>query len=178
MRRMVFLSCLIVVGLPMAAVAGGTDNDPSLERFHWGVEFDMMPGGPAGGSMMVSAAFENKNWAFTAGAGYDYAQDKRNGNQSLLQLEFKGAHRAEIADYTFMDLGWDYSPNAGSAPGMSPGRDFTTGPYVGLTRHFPHFLLTGFVMPVQYQYSRDGNNPVKGFSILENGGIGLVYLFK
>lgn len=70
----------------------------------------MMPGGPLGGSMMASVALLNKNWNFTAGAGYDYARDKKNGNQSLVQFEFKAARRNEIADYTYFDYGWDYPP--------------------------------------------------------------------
>ena len=108
MRRLVALSLLLLVG-SRAASAVELD-DPTLDNFHWGVEYDMMPGGPLGGSMMASVALLNKNWNFTAGAGYDYARDKKNGNQSLVQFEFKAARRNEIADYTYFDYGWDYPP--------------------------------------------------------------------
>ena len=127
---------------------------------------------------MVSATRESKDYAFTLGAGNYQTKDAQNGNTNITQLEFKAAYRSEITNFTYIDVGWDYSWNNGYQPKMNPNVDYTTGPMIGLVRHFPHFLLTAFVMPVQYQYNRDNGNSVKGWSFLENGGVGVVYLFQ
>lgn len=171
-------SFLVAVCCFMMSFAQAQETDPNMEHAHFGIQMDMMPGGPLGGSMMVSGTVQSKDYFGTLGAGAYVNNDKVNGDTKAFQLETRLGVRHEIADYTWLDFGWDYSTNAGSAPGQHPAHDMSTGPLIGLTRHFPHFLITAFVMPIQYQQNNDTGNHGHGFSMFENGGIGFVYLFN
>jgi hypothetical protein len=157
------------------------EQEFDLSSGHVGVELDMMPGGPLNGSMLPFITYETDKLIFSLGGNYYQFSDKYQGGTNFWQGEARANYRLNFVPNTFIDVGVDYSWQWGSQNGNSLGKNYSTGPMIGISRQFPHtnVLISVFVVAVQYVCieAPDAQQSGQGWGYFENGGVGIRYLF-
>lgn len=178
-------SILLAASLTSARVQAAEESDTQidLKETHLGVELDMMPGGPEQGSMLPFFIVTRDHFMASLGGNLYHFNDKLQGITHFWQGEARLAYRMDLASWTYLDTGWDYSWQWGTQTGAPMGTNYSTGPMLGLTRQFPHtgFFFTAFVVVAQYIHVNAPNASTPsngtGWGFFENGGVGVRYLF-
>ncbi len=189
MTKYLIALALLVAGTSFAFAEEGkeaTDNDatnPYSHGTHLGVELDMMPGGPENGSMLPFFLLQHDKFLFSLGGNFYTFDDQLQGKTRYWQGETRLTYRQTIADWSYLDIGLDFSWQWGTQTGKSMGGNWSSGPMIGLTRQFPHtaFYFTAFVVVAQYiDVNAAGASTASagtGWGFFENGGVGIRYLF-
>lgn len=178
------LICLASANV-FAAESEGQEQSIDIKKTHWGVELDMMPGGPEGGSMLPFVFLSMDRIQASLGFNLYHFNDSLTGASPdhVWQGEGRLTYRFDMAPWTYLDTGMDYSWTWGTQGGGKIGTNYSTGPMIGLTRQFPHtgFFFTAFVVVAQYINvdAPEAATPSKGtgWGFFENGGVGVRYLF-
>ncbi len=168
------------------ATAPASDPPYSLEPVRFGVEIELMPGGPLGGSMQTSFSLQNRSWEVYMGASFFESHGygdpgSSNGSNQQVNLELRAGKRFFVGYDNYITAGVDYAPVVGTGNGISQfPRSFTVGPYIGFAHQIRHspVLITAFVIPYEFQsYATANNSTYTATAIFLDGGIGIDYLF-
>lgn len=180
-----FSAVMITTSLTSSKIFAAEESETNLDlkATHLGVELDMMPGGPEQGSMLPFVFVQQDRFMASLGFNLYHFNDQFQGVTHFWQGEGRLGYRVDLASWTYIDTGWDYSWQWGTQTGGAMGTNYSTGPMVGLSRQFPHtgFFFTAFVVVAQYVNVNApmASQPSKGtgWGFFENGGVGVRYFF-
>lgn len=89
-----------------------------------------------------------------------------------------GGLRKALGENTYFAYGVDFASIFGRDQGQTINSDYSVGPFVSLEQMLTtHVMLTGWILPYQYQYQKKAGLSTSTHSFFGAGGIGINYLF-
>lgn len=110
----------------------------------------------------------------TASGSINNAPDE---SKSFTPVVFGGLREA-LGEQTFYAYGLQLGDTFGQSNGETIKTDIFVGPYVSLEQMLtPHIMLSGWIMPYQYEYLKIDHVAVSTHDFFSAGGIAINYLF-
>ena len=100
-----------------------------------------------------------------------------NATQTVVPVVFAGL-RKNLNQQTYFAYGVSFTDIAGHIDGLKIDAFYQVGPYIALEQMLTnHLMLSGWILPYQYDYEKIGGVLVSGHDIFSAGGIAFNYLF-
>ena len=100
-----------------------------------------------------------------------------NATQTVVPVIFGGL-RQNLGEKTYVAYGLSLTDIAGRIDGVHVDAFFQIGPYIALEQMLTtHLMLSGWILPYQYDYQKIGGVSMSGHDIFSAGGIAFNYLF-
>jgi hypothetical protein len=110
----------------------------------------------------------------TASGSFNNADDE---TKTFTPVVFAGL-RESCGEQTFFAYGIDLADTFGDLNGSSIKTDIQVGPYISLEQMLtPHIMLSGWILPYQYEYLKVDHVSVTTHDFFSAGGIAINYLF-
>lgn len=174
-------------GFFLAFLAGGifacaAHAEDYVEPGRFGTEAVVTASTVQGGAIYVN------DWIEAAldiyGGSYRSTVGATTSSKSDAGGQFRIGKRWNLGTYNYLVTGWQYTTLFGSDAGVSMNGTYSTGPSIGLQRHFSgtNLMLTVFIFPYVHaaNVGNDGSGnkqTVTSDTFFTNGGFGLAYLF-
>ncbi|MDF1645846.1 MAG: hypothetical protein P1U61_02540 [Legionellaceae bacterium] len=97
--------------------------------------------------------------------------------QTVTPVIFGGLRKA-LGEHTYFAYGFNYIETFGHAKGLTINMQYEAGAYISLEQLLTnHIMLSGWIMPYQYDHVKIGGITTSNNEVFSAGGIAINYLF-
>lgn len=157
---------LTIYSFAYAASSSNTDIS------QYGIQGSIATGGNFG---IAVVHYTNNTELGLAGSGS--VNNPNDDNKTFTVVFFAGLRKA-LGEQTYFAYGINTAGTFGRLDGENIQSDYAVGPYISLEQMLtPHLILTGWILPYQYQHEKTNDISTSTNRIFAAGGIGIAYLF-